>query len=310
LISRQGLINATKHQARHIGGLPILALCWTSFFWGTTWLAARLGVQHMPALQLSGIRQLLGGTLYVLYFMYKKAAWPKGKQWWPILSLSFLNFFLSNGLSTWGVQYISSGLGAIIGAIFPLWIVIIMTFKGERLPPLAILGMLLGFGGVCIIFYDHLHDFLNADFRFGILLSVAATISWALGTLYTKKKAGSFNPYFSVGLQMVISGLVLSGIAELSGATIPFANIPAEAWWAILYLVIVGSVLTFIAYIYSLQHLPTALASIYAYINPVVAVLLGAALLSEELNGYIAAGGVVTIGGVYLVNYAIRRAKL
>ncbi|WP_310559575.1 EamA family transporter, partial [Flavobacterium sp.] len=106
-------------------GLPILALCWVSFFWGTTWLASKEGVKYMPALQLAGIRQFIGGILYVGFFLYKKTPWPKGKQWKVIFILSILNFVLSNGLSTWGVKYISSGLGAIIGAIFPLWIVLI-----------------------------------------------------------------------------------------------------------------------------------------------------------------------------------------
>jgi drug/metabolite transporter (DMT)-like permease len=309
LISRQNLISATKRRAGNIG-LPILALCWVSFFWGTTWLASKFGVNEMPALQLAGIRQLIGGSPYVLFFLYKKTPWPKGRQWWPILVLSFLNFMLSNGLSTWGVQYINSGLGSIIGAIFPLWIVVITAFSGERLPWLALLGMLLGFGGVCIVFYEHLADFGNPGFLFGIALSVAATISWAFGTLYTKKQAARFNPYFSLGLQMVLSGLALTALTEATGQAIPYAAIPATAWWAILYLVVIGSVLTFMAYIYSLQHLPTALASVYAYINPIVAVLLGAALLHEALTVYIAIGGAVTIGGVYLVNHAMRRARL
>jgi len=86
----------------------------------------------MPALQLAGIRQFIGGFLYVCFFLYKKIPWPKGKQWKAIIILSILNFALSNGLSTWGVKYISSGLGAIIGAIFPLWIVIITVFRGEK----------------------------------------------------------------------------------------------------------------------------------------------------------------------------------
>jgi drug/metabolite transporter (DMT)-like permease len=308
LISTQRIIDATKRRTGNIG-LPLLALCWVSFFWGTTWLASKFGVNEMPALQLAGIRQFIGGSLYVLFFLYKKAPWPKGKQWWPILVLSFLNFMLSNGLSTWGVKYINSGLGSIIGAIFPLWIVVITAFSGEKLPWRAILGMLLGFGGVCVVFYEHLADFGKPGFQFGIALSIAATISWAFGTLYTKKQAASFNPYFSLGLQMVISGLALTGLMEASGQTIPLAAISATAWWAILYLVVIGSVLTFIAYIYSLQHLPTALASVYAYINPIVAVLLGALLLKEELTGFIAVGGAVTIGGVYLVNYAMRRVK-
>jgi drug/metabolite transporter (DMT)-like permease len=285
----------------------LLALAWVCFFWGTTWLASKEGVRHMPAIQLCAIRQLLGGIIYLLYFIIKKHPWPKGKQWGAILILSFLNFMLSNGLSTWGVQYISSGLGAIIGAIFPLWLVIITLFNGDRLPQKAMLGMVMGFGGVCIIFYDHLKDFLNADFRFGIIISVAATISWAFGTLYTKKHAANFNPYFSLGLQMLISSIALFSVSHATGNTVSITEIPANSWWSILYLVIIGSVLTFIAFIYSLQRLPTSLASLYAYTNPVVAVLLGAVIFHEKLNMYVAIGGAVTIAGVYLVNDTFRR---
>ena len=90
-------------------GLPILALCWVSFFWGTTWIASKEGVKHMPALQLVAIRQFLGGAVYVSYFLFKKTPWPKAKQWQTIIILSLLNFVFSNGLSTWGIKYISSG---------------------------------------------------------------------------------------------------------------------------------------------------------------------------------------------------------
>lgn len=282
-------------------------MAWVCFFWGTTWLASKEGVSYMPAIQLSAIRQFLGGSIYLSYFIFTKHPWPKGKQWITILILSILNFMLSNGLSTWGVQYISSGLGAIIGAIFPLWIVIITLFGGSRLPQKAVLGMIMGFGGVCIIFFDHLKDFLKPDFTLGIILSVTATISWAFGTLYTKKHAANFNPYFSLGLQMLISSITLYSIAYVSGDFVRVAAIPAASWWAILYLVIIGSVLTFVAYIYSLQRLPTSLASLYAYINPVVAVLLGALIFQERLNWFIGIGGAVTIAGVYLVNDAFRR---
>jgi drug/metabolite transporter (DMT)-like permease len=284
-----------------------LALAWVCFFWGTTWIASKVGVTNMPAIQLCAIRQLLGGSVYLLYFIISKHPWPKGKQWGTIVVLSVLNFMLSNGLSTWGVQYISSGLGAIIGAIFPLWLVIIAMFDGDKLPQKAILGMVMGFGGVCIIFYDHLVDFVKADFRFGIILSVSATISWAIGSSYTKKRAADFNPYFSLGLQMLISSIALYTAAYSTGNTVSITEIPAKAWWAILYLVSIGSVLTFIAYIYSLQRLPTSLASLYAYINPVVAVLLGAVIFHERLNMYVAIGGAVTIAGVYLVNDTFRK---
>ncbi len=301
--------NAVSSRIKAIG-LPILALCWVCFFWGTTWIASKEGVRHMPALQLAGIRQFIGGFLFVAYFVFKKAPWPKGKQWKAIFILSILNFVLSNGLSTWGVKYISSGLGAIIGAIFPLWIVFITLFKGERIARLSILGLIISFSGVCVIFFDHLGDLLKPDFRFGIFLSLMATVSWAFGSLYTKKKATSFNPYFSLGLQMLISSTILLAITGATGTGIGITSIPANSWWAIGYLTIIGSILTFIAFIYALQKLPPELNSIYAYINPIVAVLLGAIIFGEPLTIAIAIGGGVTLCGLYLVNYSIRKARV
>lgn len=287
----------------------MLALAWVSIAWGTTWLASKEGVKHMPALQLAAIRQFLGGTLYVGFFLVKKTTWPKGKQWKSILILSMLNFALSNGLSTWGVKFIPSGLGAIIGAMVPIWIAMISFFNGERITRLAVFGITIAFAGVCVIFYEHLADFIRPDFQFGIVLSVASTITWAFGTLYTKKKAASFNPYFSLGLQMLISSVCLFAFTGATGTNIPLTQIPAASWWAIAYLVGVGSVLTFIAFIYALQHLPTELSSVYAYINPIVAVLLGAFLFDEILTAAIIIGGTVTLTGLYIINFAMQRQR-
>lgn len=291
-------------------GLPILALCWVSFFWGTTWIASKEGVKHMPALQLAAIRQFIGGLLYISFFLFKKTPWPKGKQWKTIIILSILNFVLSNGLSTWGVKYISSGLGAIIGAIVPLWIVIITFFRGERLARLTVIGLIISFGGVCVIFYDHLSDFMIPDFRFGIILSLIATLTWAFGSLYTKKKAASFNPYFSLGLQMFISSILLFAYNGATGTSVSLSAIPAISWWSIAYLVVFGSVLTFIAFIYALQNLPAEISSVYAYINPIIAVILGAVIFGEVLNAAIAIGGGVTLFGLYMVNYSLRKSRV
>lgn len=285
----------------------LFALALVCFFWGTTWIASKKGVSYMPALQLAGLRQLIAGLLYVGFFLYKKTPLPRGKEWTPILVLSFLNFILSNGLSTWGVQYISAGLGSIMGAIFPLWIVVIGLFiSREKIPQKAIIGLLLGFGGVCIIFYEHLQDFFNADFRFGILLSLIATWTWAFATLYTKKQAASFNPYFSLGLQMVISGVTLTIFTNASGNAVAMSAIPWQAWSSIAYLIVFGSLIAFICYLYALQNLPTEQASVYAYINPMVAVLCGWIIFHERITIFITIGGLVTLAGVYLVNKAFR----
>jgi drug/metabolite transporter (DMT)-like permease len=289
----------------------IFALALVCFFWGTTWLASKQGVKYMPALQLAGIRQFIGGSCYVAFFLIKGYQLPRGKEWITVLVLSLLNFLFSNGLNTWGIEYISAGLAAIIAAIFPLWLVVISLFGSKsKISLQAVTGFLIGFAGVCIIFYEHLHDFLNSGFRLGIILSVIATWAWTFGTLYTKKQAVNFNPYFSLGLQMLISGFLLITFTDISGNSIPLAAIPWQSWAAIGYLVIFGSIISFIAYLYALQNLSAEQTSIYAYINPVVAVLLGWLIFSEKLTAFIAVGGAVTLSGVYLINRAYKIPSL
>lgn len=285
----------------------LFALSMVCFFWGTTWLASKQGVKYMPALQLAGIRQFLGGSCYVIFFLIKRYPLPRKREWITILILGGLNFFLSNGLTTWSVKYISAGLAAIIAAVFPLWLVVISLFAAKsKISWKPMIGLVIGFAGVCVIFYEHLNDFFNKDFRFGILLSVLATWSWAFGTLYTKKQAANFNPYFSLGLQMLISGFCLIILTKVTGQAIPLRAIPWQSWTAISYLVVFGSVISFIAYLYALQNLSAEQTSLYAYVNPVVAVLLGWLLLSEKLTLFIAVGGLVALFGVYLVNKAYR----
>ena len=285
----------------------IFALALVCILWGTTWIASKEGVRRMPPLQLAGIRQLIAGLLYVGFFLFRKTSLPKGKEWIPILVLSFLNFIMSNGLSTWGVKYISAGLGSIMGAIFHLWLVVIGLFTAkDKIPSKAILGLLLGFGGVCVIFYEHLQDFLNPDFLFGISLSLVATWTWAFATIYTKSQAAHFNPYFSLGLQMLISGTILTSFTAVSGNAISLTAIPWQSWSAIAYLVIFGSLIAFICYLYALQNLPTEQASVYAYINPLVAVLCGWIVFNEKVTLFITIGGIVALLGVYLVNKAFK----
>ncbi len=288
----------------------LFALSLVCFFWGTTWLASKQGVKYMPALQLAGIRQFIGGSCYVIFFLMKGTRLPKGKEWLTIIVLSLLNFLLSNGLNTWGIKYISAGLAAIIAAIFPLWLVVISLFTSKsKISLQASVGFVIGFGGVCIIFYEHLHDFLNSGFRLGIILSIIATWAWTFGSIYTKKQAANFNPYFSLGLQMLISGSILFVFTNITHDAIPLTAIPWQSWAAMAYLVIFGSITSFIAYLYALQRLSAEQTSLYAYINPIVAVILGWLIFSEKLTVFIAIGGAVALFGVYLVNKAYRTAS-
>jgi drug/metabolite transporter (DMT)-like permease len=288
----------------------LFALALVSFLWGTTWVASKEAVRFIHPLQLVGLRQLIAGICYLVFFMFRAARWPRGKEWITILVLSLLNFLLSNALSTWGVKYISAGLGAIIGAIFPLWLVIMaMAGSHTKIPKGTVWGIVLGFSGICVIFFEHLHDFLDPQFRIGILLLVSSTWSWAFGTVYTKKHAVNFNPYFSLGLQMVISGIALNIISGAIGVSAPLAELPWQAWAGLFYLIVFGSIISFVAYLYALQNLPTEQASLYAYFNPIVAVFLGWLIFGEKLTLFILVGAVITLYGVYLVNRSAARIR-
>lgn len=286
----------------------IIALGVVCILWGTTWVASKEGVMHMPALQLAGFRQLIAGSIYIIFFITIGEPWPKGKEWYAIGVLSFLNILCGNGLTTWGVQFISAGLGSIIAATFPLWMVIIgMFFLKDNIPSAALKGFLLGFAGICVIFFEHVKDFLNHEFLFGIAISFTASWTWALGTVFTKREAREFNPYFSIGLQMFMAGAVLLIVSYVTGTAIPLADIPWQSWTAIGYLVVFGSVIAFAAYLYALQRLSVELMSIYAYINPIVAVLLSSVLFNEQLTVFIIVGGAITLYGVWMISHALRK---
>ncbi len=297
------MLSPSKLKAKGPKFMAIVCVGIVSVIWGTTWIISKQAVLEIPALEMAGLRQLIGGLLFLIYFKYKKLPLPGRKDLLPLLTLSLLNFVLSNGLSTWGVKFIPAGLAAIIGAIFPLWLVLIGIFISKQNPPkMAVAGVGIGFLGVCTIFYDHLVDFLDPNFRFGIILSLLATMSWAMGTLYTKKHSKSFNAYFGLGFQMVVSGAVLSGISLFDPLFVSVSDISMMTWLSIIYLVIFGSVIGFMCFLYALQHLPAQQAAVYAYINPLVALLTGYFILGEKITSLILVGCSVTIMGVYLVN--------
>lgn len=289
----------------------ILAVGIVCFFWGTTWLASKKGVQYMPALQLSGLRQLIAGTLYLIFFFIRGFRLPTREQFIQFTWMSLLMIVINNGFSTWSMKYMPSGLGSVIGAASPLWIAILSTFlfKETKLNAVTVAGLLLGVTGILIIFSDYLHDIFNSSFLLGILLNVIASVAWAFGTIFTVRNAKHVNPYFSLGWQMFIGGIILLTVSYSSGQYISFKNTHIQTWYAILYLVLIGSVITYSAFIYALKRLPAPQVSIYAYVNPIVAVILGALLNHEKLTFVIGSGTLVTILGIYLVNTGFKKSN-
>ncbi len=285
------------------------AVALVCILWGTTWMASKVGVGHIPALQLSGLRHLIGGGLYVAYFALAKRMFPQKHQWWRLLWMSVLMFVLSNGLSVLSVVYMPSGLGSVVGAIAPIWVIVFsfLIFKHIRFKQQTILGILLGFAGVVITFADYLEHIIHTDFSFGIIFGMISSMTWAIATLLTVKQAKDMDPYFSLGWQMFMSGIILNVYSYASGNFVLYSEIPTDAWLSISYLVIIGSVIAFGAYIYALKRLPATLVSIHAYINPIVAILLGDLLMNEKLTPLVIIGTLITLLGVYLVNNSFRR---
>jgi drug/metabolite transporter (DMT)-like permease len=264
----------------------------------------------MPALQMASIRQFLGGICLVVFFMlYKKLSLPTAKQFVWLTILSILMFVFANGLSTWSLKYIPTGLSSLIGALYPLSVVLIefFFFKARNVNMITISGLLLGIGGVGIVFYENAFHHQTPGFMLGILLSIIAMLSWSIGTIIIARNKININPYFATGWQMLISAAILFVMAYFTQPLIPLQEIPLKGWLALAYLVIPGSLIAFAAFVYSMKTLPAALFSLYAYINPLVAMLVAALVLNESLTINIFWGAIVTLVGVYLVNYSIHR---
>lgn len=290
-----------------------LALTITSTVWGTTWVASKIGIEtQIPALQMAYIRQFFGGICFVLFFMlYKKLAFPTRKEFLWLLIMSLLMFVVANGFSTWSLKYIPTGLSALIGALYPLSVVIIerVFFRSKNMTILTFIGLLLGITGIGIVFYESAFQQHPEGFAFGVGLSVVAMLTWSIGTIIIVRNKTTLNPYYATGWQMLIGAFILCIIAETTQPTIPFKSITATAWGAIAYLVIAGSLIAFIAFIYSMKKLPAAISSLYAYINPLVAMVTAYFVVNEKLTMYIFWGAVVTLTGVFLVNYSLKKSR-
>ncbi len=288
-----------------------IALGIVSFFWGTTYIAARVGAQEMPGLFISGLRQFISGAILVSYFLLKGYRIPNKEILKKISVQSIFLLCIANGLLTWSVEYISGGLAAIIAALVPLFIALFTVWlsKCATISRLMIIGLVIGFAGVLTIFYDYLGQMKSGSFVLGVVLAILSTLSWSFGTVYTSKEKPPINILFNVGLQMLIAGVLVLIICGVTGKYVNMANVGQNAWLALVYLIVFGSLIAYSAYVFMISKLPPTQVSVYAYINPIVAVLIGWLLLSEKMNVQMIIGTLITLGGVYLVNREFKKVK-
>lgn len=294
--------------------LGYLALGGTSILWGTTWVAAKMGVERLPPLQLSAMRQCIAGTLIVgFYMLFRKMKVPTASQFVRIFIMSMLMFIIANAVSTWSLKYISTGLAALIGALYPLNVVLIERyfFGKKEFNRITLLGFFIGLAGITIVFRDHLETPDLAGFIIGLGMALVANLAWSIGTVFLARDKQEMDANYSLGWQMLTGALVLTIIGRLS--SIPFVPLPEiseKDWMVLSFLILFGSVISFSLFLYSMKALPHAIASLFAYINPIVAMLLGPLLFSDEhLSPHIISGSLITLTGVFLVNYSIRKKE-
>lgn len=295
----------TTKQKAYIG------LTLTSIVWGTSWIASKIGVQKVPGLEVASIRQLIAGIILVAFFLAKGEKMPTWKEFRWLTLMAVLLFLSANGIATVALKYIPSVMGALISALYPLSVVIIerIFFKNTRITTGTFIGLFLGIGGIAIVFYDNAFHNQTEGYVWGIILSALAMLSWSVGTIVLSRSKMKMNAYNATGWQMLISAVILYIMLLISGDHIPVADIPAETWGAIAYLVIASNLITFAAFIYTMKHLEPAVAALYAYINPIVAIFVGSLVMNEKITLSIIIGSLITLLGVYLVNQSLRKQK-
>lgn len=282
-----------------------LALAVICVVWGTTYTAIKFCVRDFPPYLMVGLRQSTAGLiLLALAFSRGHMTGLKSEYIWRQALTGVVMITGGNGFITWGMQYVSSGLSSVIGALTPVMVVLFSFLAGtnERVNTLTVLGVLLGFGGLGLIFSHGWQDFLNPQYRWGIVACLSSCCSWSLGTVLAKRwNAPGVSPFLNAGLQIFAGGLggfLMSALLDTSHQI----HHTTEGWLALAYLALIGSALAFSLYMYALQYLSVAVSSLYTYINPVVALLLGWMWLGESVTIWAIAGMFVTLGGVWLVN--------
>ena len=292
--------------------IPYIALSAICLIWGTTYLVLRIAVLHFPPFLFVTIRQLIAGSLLVAFMLLSgKAAWPDRAHLFRQAVAGFFMITLGNGLVAWAEVVIPSGVAAIICSLMPMVVILINlgVNKDERPTVAIVIGVLLGLGGIMMIFGEHLVEFAKIEYQLGILVIFIAVLSWAGGSVWLKRRGNDGNAFLNAGLQMFFGGIWL-----IPGALI-FDDLgrvtwSAEAFYSMIYLVLIGSIVAYACFSYVLRKLPMTIVSLYAYVNPIVAVILGWIVLSEKLNLRIGIAILVTVAGIYIVNRGYQFGRL
>jgi drug/metabolite transporter (DMT)-like permease len=272
--------------------------------WGSTYLAIRVGVVHLPPALFAGVRFVIAGLVLGLYARLSGQAFPEGMREWRTIALAGVLMLVgANGLVVWGEQWVPSNQAALIVATSALWIAGLGTLgaQGHPLSRQSKVGLAIGFGGVAALLLSR--QGYSLDHLWGQLAILLSTLFWSSGSIYVKRRKPTTPPLMTAALQMGIAGLVLCTLGIAAG------ELPRWVWepsalYALGYLIVFGSMLAYGAYMWLLHQVRPALLGTYAYVNPAVAVLLGWWILGETLSPVQLIGMAVILLGVLLVSTA------
>jgi drug/metabolite transporter (DMT)-like permease len=318
MVNGDGPVNTSAVETSAVdtstGDTRTRVLSWVSLgivyvVWGSTYLAIRVGVAHLPPLLLAGTRYLIAGGL--LYPIGRRAA-ARGdgsggrgarlgaRAWLAGAVVGVLLLFGGNGGVSVAETTLPSGVAAVLVATVPLWMIVFAwPVERQRVTLRSAAGLAIGLAGVAVL----VGTGLTGGRGTGVCIVVGASAAWGLGSVLSHRLPVPGNAPLAAAIEMLAGGVVLLAVAAVSGefGRVHWASVPATAWIALAYLIGPGSILAFTAYGYALAHLPTATVATYAYVNPVVAVLAGIAILGEQFSWREGVGAVLILASVVII---------
>lgn len=277
--------------------------------WGSTYLAIRFAIETLPPFMMAGMRFLIAGTMMYAYLRGRGAQKPTASNWRSAGLVGCLMLLGGNGLVCWAEQYVASGLAALLIATVPLWMVTLdfVFYRGPRPTPAIALGLILGIVGIFMLIGPSDIGGKPIHTTGGIVLLLACVL-WSVGSLHARRVDLPKSTTMSASLQMIVAGVVFFIVAAVAGEWrgFDFAEVTVKSWLSLLYLVVFGAILALTAYNFLLQNCSPKNVATYAYVNPVIAVILGAWLANETLSPRTLFAALIIIGSVVLITYSQR----
>jgi drug/metabolite transporter (DMT)-like permease len=304
----QEIVNRQIHPKRKLV-LLIAAFAAIYILWGSTYLAIKYVIETLPSLISTGTRFLLAGsTLFIVGRFSKGYVKPTLAEWRATFIVGALLFLGGTGGVVLAEHHLTSGLAALLVATEPFWVVVLswLWLKEARPDWKVALGLLIGFAGVYLLIGGAgvAGNGSNPSGQyFGMILIIAAALSWAMGSIYGMRASTPKSPILASGMQMLAGGslLILAGTLTGEWTSFEIARVSLNSVFALAYLLIFGSLIAFTAYSWLLKNARPATVATYAYVNPVIAVILGWAFAGESFNGRMLLGAGVIVGSVVLI---------